>query len=155
MPRIDRPSFAVQVPPPLWALLFLVAGWLSGRLLGLPSVVRAPMIGTMLIVAGIGLSAWGRRTFDRAGTEVMPTSPVNSVLVTHGPFAYTRNPMYLGILIVLAGFALCIGTLTAWAAVVVFFLWVNFVSVPYEEAKMERQYGERFREYTRRVRRWI
>src|SRR5690606_9834392 len=101
------------------------------------------------------LALWGRLTFARNGAEIRPASPVNSVLVTTGPFRFTRNPMYLGLFILMAGLALLIGTLSAYAAAIVFLAWVNFVSIPFEEAKMERQFGEAYRAYKRDVRRWI
>ena len=63
--------------------------------------------------------------------------------------------MYLGILIATAGLSIVVGTAAAYLAPVAFFLFVNFISIPYEEEKMERQFGETYRSYKKRVRRWI
>jgi protein-S-isoprenylcysteine O-methyltransferase Ste14 len=150
-----RPAIWVAVPPPVWALLFLLIGWGVGAALGLPAHYRSYVLGAALAVAGFGLALWGRLTFARAGAEIRPASPVNSALVTTGPFRFTRNPMYLGLLILMIALSLLIGTLAVLVADVVFLLWVNFVSIPFEEEKMGRQFGEDYRAYKRRVRRWL
>lgn len=151
----QRPPLTVVVPPPIWAVLFLTAGWAAGRWLGLEPLVDADILAGALVLAGLSVATWGRLTFARVGTEVVPVSPANRVLVTHGPFAYTRNPMYLGLLLLTGGIAIWIGTATALAAPVAYFFFVNGVSIPFEEAKMERQYTDRFRAYKARVRRWL
>ena len=137
----QRPPLTVVVPPPIWAVLFLTTGWAAGRWLGLEPRVDADILAGALGLAGLSVATWGRLTFARAGTEVLPVSPANRVLVTHGPFAHTRNPMYLGLLLLTGGIAIWIGTITALAAPVVYFVFVNGISIPFEEAKMERQYA--------------
>ena len=152
-----KPPFTVVIPPPLWALLFVLLAWGMSLVAGLGPEPWLDHFGdgALVFIVGFALALWGRLTFARVGTEVRPASPTNSHLVTGGPFAFTRNPMYVGILIGVVGLTLMIGTVTMLAAPVVFFLWVNFVSVPYEEAKMERQFGDTYRAYKSRVRRWI
>lgn len=151
----ERPSILVVVPPPIWALLFFIAAWIAGRAFGLPVRFQYPWIGLAVFFAGLLISASGRFAFARAGTEVVPVSAKNSVLVTTGPFRFTRNPMYLGILVATAGLSLVLGTVAALFFPVVFFLFANFISIPYEEKKMTRQFGDAYRDYKARVRRWI
>lgn len=153
--QLPRPTIFVIIPPPLWAVIFLVMAWLAGEALGLEPVFKSRAVGFAIFLAGFIISASGRYEFARAGTEVIPASSKNSHLVTSGIFRFTRNPMYLGILIATVGIAMTIGTLAAYAAPVVFFLFVNAVSIPYEETKMERQFGEDYRAYKARVRRWL
>lgn len=150
-----RPSILVIIPPPIWALVFVLTAWLGGRALGLEPIFRSTIAGWAVFALGFAVSASGRLAFARAGTEVVPVSAKNSTLVVTGPFRFTRNPMYLGILIGVIGLAVVIGTAPAYLAPVVFFLFVNFISIPYEEEKMERQHGEEYRAYKARVRRWI
>ncbi len=152
---LPKPSILVIIPPPVWALAFVLAAWLVGRVMGLAAPLQFPLIGWAVFAIGFLISASGRRAFARAGTEVIPASKKNSTLVVAGPFKYTRNPMYLGILVATVGLALVIGTIAASAAPVVFFLFVNFISIPYEEDKMERQFGDEYRAYKARIRRWI
>lgn len=152
---LPKPSILVIIPPPVWALAFVLAAWLAGRAAGLAAPLQFPLFGWAVFVVGFLISASGRRAFAKAGTEVIPASKKNSALVIAGPFHYTRNPMYLGILVATAGLALVIGTVAAFAAPIMFFLFVNFISIPYEEDKMERQFGDEYRAYKARVRRWI
>jgi len=152
---LPKPSIWVIIPPPLWALMFILAAWLGGRAIGLEPSFRHVAPGWIIFIFGFLVSASGRLAFARAGTEVVPASKKNSSLVASFPFNLTRNPMYLGILIGMIGLATALGTIAGIIATLVFFLFVNFVSIPYEEAKMEAQFGEDYRAYKSRVRRWI
>ena len=152
---LPKPSVWVIIPPPLWALMFILAAWLGGRAIGLEPFFRHVALGWIIFFFGFLVSASGRFAFARAGTEVVPASKKNSSLVTAFPFNLTRNPMYLGILIGMIGLAIALGTIAGVIAALGFFLFVNFVSIPYEEAKMDAQFGEDFRAYKSRVRRWI
>ena len=78
-----------------------------------------------------------------------------SELVTLGAYLWTRNPMYLGLLTALIGFALYMGTLPFFLAPWVFFLVINGVHIPYEEAVLEKTFGSAYEHYLKRVRRWI
>lgn len=153
--ELPRPSILVVIPPPAWALLFIILAWAAGRALGLPEILQSTIAGWMIFGLGLAMSGAGRREFAKTGTEVLPASKKNSTLVASGPFRFTRNPMYLGILVALAGLALVIGTAAAYFAAAAFFAFANYVSIPYEEAKMEAQFGEAYRAYKTRVRRWI
>jgi len=86
---------------------------------------------------------------------VMPSSPTNAALVAYGPYAFTRNPMYVGMVTITLGVALLVGAPLLFAAPVLLFLLDNFVIIPFEEAKMERQFGDAYRAYKGKVRRWI
>jgi protein-S-isoprenylcysteine O-methyltransferase Ste14 len=122
-------------------------GWQSGPQFG--------AAGAAVIAVGLAFSAWGILTFRGVGTEVQPSSPTNRALVTYGPYAVTRNPMYVGMVTITLGVALLVGAPLLFAAPVLLFLLDNFVIIPFEEAKMERQFGDAFRAYKARVRRWI
>jgi protein-S-isoprenylcysteine O-methyltransferase Ste14 len=147
----------VRIPPPVWAALFLVVAWAAGVLVPLPRPVPLSLwpIEAVLPIAGFGLALWAALTFLRVGTELEPASESNRALVVHGPFRFTRNPMYLGMLIATTGIALLVGAWSMALAPVTFFLWVNFIFIPFEEAKMERQFGGAYLAYKARVRRWL
>lgn len=144
----------VRIPPPVWALIMLIVAYAITRVLGLPVLLRSNAAAFALFVAGFCFALWGERTFVHAGTELMPASQTNSKLVTHGPFRYTRNPMYSGLLLATLAVALYFGTWPFYGAVVLLWLVIQAVFIPFEEAKMERQYGAAFREYKSRTRRW-
>ena len=147
----------LKLPPPVWALFYLLlaaalsyfAGW--PRVPGLPVVPLA--IG--LVVLGAALSVSSVVLFRRAGTELNPTSTTNRKLVISGPFRFTRNPMYLGLVIVTLGIAVWVAAWPMFLAPVATFATANWVHIPFEEAKMRRQFGEAFDAYARTVRRWI
>lgn len=151
----SRPSILLIIPPPGWALLLILTAWGASRFFALPVIFQSTLGGWIVFAAGFAVSALGRLAFARAGTEVVPVSKKNSALVASGPFGVTRNPMYLGILIALLGLAVVLGTVAGFVAALAFFFFVNFISIPYEEEKMERRFGEEFRAYKKRVRRWI
>jgi protein-S-isoprenylcysteine O-methyltransferase Ste14 len=137
----------------VYELLAAAASWLLGwpKLPGLP----LPSLGILLIVLGVIAPVWAIRKFRHEGTEVSPTSPTNRQLVTVGPYRWTRNPMYLGLVVITFGIALWVGSWPMLAAPVAVFATANFVHIPHEEAKMRRQFGAAYDAYVQRVRRWV
>jgi protein-S-isoprenylcysteine O-methyltransferase Ste14 len=101
------------------------------------------------------LPVWALVLFRREGTEVEPTSPTNRKLITSGPYQFTRNPMYLGLVILTLGIAIWVGAWPMFGAPIALFATANWVHIPFEEAKMRRQFGAAYDNYVARVRRWI
>ena len=147
----------VKLPPPVWTLVYLViAGFASMSYAWKASADLAVVpLGVLLIAMGFGFAFWAAGLFRREGTEINPTSPANKTLVVKGPFRYTRNPMYLGLVLASLGVAFCAGSLPMFAVPVLVFATANWVHIPFEEAKMRRQFGAAYDDYTRRVRRWL
>ena len=98
---------------------------------------------------------WAFALFRREDTEINPTSPANRKLVTCGPYQFTRNPMYLGLVALSLGIAVWIGSWPMFMAPFAVFATVNWVHIPFEEAKMRRQFGAAYDDYVARVRRWV
>lgn len=147
----------LKAPPPLWAIALLVATYFLSDLpafAALPSW-RSQVVGVVLMLAGAALPAIAITQFRTANTQVMPTSEKNDALVTTGLYRFTRNPMYVGVVTVSLGAALWFGRPLMFLAPLCVFAITNFVLVPFEEAKMRRQFGDAFDAYCRRVRRWI
>jgi protein-S-isoprenylcysteine O-methyltransferase Ste14 len=117
--------------------------------------MRSLPVAVFLAVAGVALGVWGERTFHAAGTEVRPDSATNKEVVTTGPFRFTRNPMYSGLILIALGIAIYVGTLPFFAVPVLVFLLCNYLFIPFEEAKMRAQHGALYTDYTTHVRRWI
>ena len=149
--------FIVKIPPPIWtfAMLIIAYGLQQTFTLAALPVAQSAIASVFLVAAGLALAFWAERNFAAAGTEIMPASPANKTLVTEGPFRFTRNPMYLGLMTATLGVAVFFGTLAFFAVPALLFLLVNFVFVPFEEAKMARQFGTQYTEYCARVRRWL
>ena len=110
--------------------------------------------GVALVLLGAGVSAAGKRHFRRAGTNVY-TFEQPDLLVTDGIYSVTRNPMYLGLILIVAGAALISGTLAAGLLSAAFILVVRYWYVAYEEGAMHRQFGRPYEEYRRNVGRWL
>jgi len=120
-------------------------GWPFARLvLGLP-----------LVLAGLLLYAWCVWAFGRLGRGTPAPIDPPRVLVSRGPYAWSRNPMYVGVLAVILGQAALFASprLLAYAAAV--FLGFHLFTVLYEEPAHRRRFGAAFDEYCRRVPRWI
>ena len=151
-----NPNWVLKIPPPIWALAMLLAAFGIDRAMeGRAIVFRSSALALLLGLGGFALAAWGRTTFASEGTEIIPTSPSNKRLVTSGPFGFSRNPMYSGLILLTLGIALYVGTLPFYAVPVLLFILCNFAFIPYEEAKMQRQFDAQYTDYLRRVRRWI
>lgn len=159
-PPPGRDTPGVIAPPPLLLALFLAIGlgldWLlPGRLwpLDLPWPVRW-LVGLAPILGGGLLALAAERRFKAAGTDVRPWRP-STALASGGPYRFTRNPMYLGLLLVLTGVALATDGPWLLAQLVPLALVLHFGVVRREEAYLERKFGDAYRDYTRRVRRWL
>jgi len=144
-------------PPPVWALAYVLIAAAIGYLAGWPGVpaLRVVPLGIVLIVLGIASAFSAARLFRREGTELNPTSETNAKLVVSGPFRYTRNPMYLGLVLLTLGIAFWVGAWPMLLAPLATFATANWVHIPFEEAKMRRQFGEAYDVYCRDVRRWV
>jgi len=147
----------LKLPPPVWALSYVVLAAAISWLLGWPKVPGFPLpkLGIALALIPWALPVWAVVVFRRAGTEITPTSPTNRALVVDGPYRYTRNPMYLGLVLVTLGIAVWIGAWPMFLAPIAVFATANWVHIPFEEAKMRRQFGVSYDDYVSRVRRWV
>jgi protein-S-isoprenylcysteine O-methyltransferase Ste14 len=150
---VERPP---RIRPPLVAGLYLLAAWgLEATLTGtrfLDGPVR--WLGAVPIVAGVALIAWALRLFIRKQTTHDPLEAPTALVVT-GPYRVTRNPMYWGLTLILLGIGLLVGTWPFLLPSVAFLLTMNALYVPREEGILERAIGDEYREYRKRVRRWL
>lgn len=143
-----------QPPTYLLAATFLAAA--LHFLLPLQQLLVLPwrLVGLVPLVMGIGLNLVADQIFKKHGTTVKPFEE-SSALVTSGIFGITRNPMYLGMSLILLGIALLMGSATPFAVVVVLSILLDRMFITPEEAMLEKTFGDEFREYRKRVRRWI
>ena len=96
----------------------------------------------------------GKRQFDRAGTTIKPFE-TSSALVTRGVFSFSRNPIYVSMMLGLVGFFVVLGSLAPLVVVPAFFLIIRSGFVAVEEAMLEETFGDAYRDYKSRVRRWL
>lgn len=145
------------IPPPLWALLALGAtyGLSLAPGLGATFPINTRPAGMIVIALSLLLLAAPMIQFWMAKTQLLPNSENNNALVTNGIYALTRNPMYVAMTLFSLGGALWMGRSVMPLAPVLMFAVANWVFIPFEEAKMRRQFGEAFDAYCKRVRRWL
>ncbi len=111
-------------------------------------------LGLITGVAGFLIMMWGWWLFKLNRTAICPIAQT-TCLVTGGIYRVTRNPMYLGICLMLFGLAIYIGALSFYLSASVFFLIINRFFCPYEENKLSDIFGDQYLNYQRSVRRWI
>lgn len=155
---VDNPQLPVLPPVlPLGALvLAIILDWLLPlQLLATPVGVNLQVVvGGFLTVGGIWLAATARRLFEREGTNVIPTQPALKI-VTSGPYRFTRNPMYLGMILVLLGISLIFSL--EWGVILTPVLWLALdrLIVVREEAYLRRKFGPAYEALLTRTRRWL
>jgi protein-S-isoprenylcysteine O-methyltransferase Ste14 len=144
--------------PPLIFLGFLAGATVLETIVPLPIPVAHSLAsyvaGVALAVGGFVIIAMGTRRFAAAGTNIPPTLPTTA-LVVDGIYGRTRNPLYLGTTLIYLGLSVAAGSL--WAiGLLAPLLWViNVGVVAREERYLERKFGDAYRAYKARVRRWI
>ena len=152
----DTDSAGVKVPPPLIYMLGLLVG------VGIEQLVPTPNLPgpVALAAAGVGIAAslyldgGATRNFLRAGTRMEPWKP-SSVLVTTGPYRFTRNPMYVGMACLYLGASLAFGYLWSAALLPVVLLVIDRAVIAREERYLTRRFGEPYLKYREQVRRWL
>jgi protein-S-isoprenylcysteine O-methyltransferase Ste14 len=112
------------------------------------------LLGIVILVLGIAIAVLAEGQFHRAGTSVTPFE-VSTTLVTLGLYRFTRNPMYLGSVLILIGVAIICGTLTPFLAPVLFTILIDRKFIIREEKMLASKFGEVWQEYRAKTRRWI
>lgn len=146
------------IPPPIVALACAAAIWALARYV--PGFdVQVPgqrMAAFALIGLGLLLDASSIAAFLRAKTTISPLSPEKSAqLVETGFYRITRNPMYLGLLLLLAGYALLQGSALTLPVLAFFIAYITHFQIKPEEERLAGLFGEDYQRYRQRVRRWI
>lgn len=148
----------LRVPPVAVALVTIASMWLIS--VAAPScgwhLAYGYLIAVALVSAGGLAGVLGIMAFRRSRTTLNPTKPhTASALVTCGIYRTTRNPMYLGLLLVLSGLAVLLSNAAALAALPLFVVYMNRFQISVEERALVAIFGDEFRNYMQQVRRWI
>ena len=151
-------ALELRVPPPVVMLLCALLMWLlagAAPALGM-HIPGSVVLGVLLATAGAVINVAGVVAFRKAGTTINPLDPqAASQVVASGIFGLTRNPMYLGMLLVLVGWAVYLSNPLALAGPAVFVLYINRFQIGPEERALTAKFGERYTAYRSRVRRWL
>ena len=152
----DRPSISPMVHPPVVALMFIVIAYFLGRFVPVsfstPAVLR--YLGLALTFAGFLLGIGALIEFRKARTTLDPHGSAKQ-LVTSGIYRFTRNPIYLGFLLMVIGLPLNSGLYWGIVLAPLYIFMMNRLIIQHEEAYLERKFGNAYTGYTSRVRRWL
>lgn len=137
--------------PPVWAAAAAVASWVLAR--WAPLVALPPGTGRVFIVAGLGLILWAGIWFWRKRTPIEP-GHVPRALIVEGPYRINRNPIYTGLALILVGWGLSLGALSALLPAIVFPFVITARFIATEEAMLRAAFGAEAERYMAATRRW-
>ena len=156
--QIEEDNAKVKFPPPLIFLGGLLAGLLIGWLFDIPSLdldERTKVaVAILLPVLGFGIGVAGMSVFRRRGTNVEPWR-ASTAIVADGVFRWTRNPMYIGMTLIYCGLAIAFESLAALLVLPLVLIIIRTYVIAREERYLEGKFGDEYRRYKKRVRRWI
>jgi len=145
-----------RIPPPIVTLIFaLLSFWLANYLPKLAFNYQG-LTSLLMILIGLTIIVIGVKTFNNSDTTINPLNPSEaSHLVTEGVFSYTRNPMYLGMVIILLGVSIYNGVYIGIIILPCFVLYLTEFQIKPEEEAMEELFSADYTDYLKRVRRWL
>lgn len=152
----DRPNISKSVHPPIVALLFIVIAYFLGRFVPIPVVVPMVVrnIGFILTFIGFLLGIAAFLEFRKARTSLDPHGSAKQV-VTSGIYRFTRNPIYLGFLLMVIGLPLNSGLIWGLLIAPLYVIVMTRLVIEHEEAYLERKFKDQYTGYRSRVRRWL
>ena len=150
------PKGKLPIKPPYIAALCLLFSWALARIFPNLNIIKYPLtrLGILFIAVGFLLLFWSFYMFRKNKTPIIPGKKP-AFIVIGGPYKLTRNPMYLGVGLVLFGAAVCMGNVLSFLGPIIFFSIINKVFIPFEEELMKSLFGKKYTDYKSKVRRWI
>ena len=148
----------LKIPPLLWVIDAAFCMW--GTSVLFPAFAfelpYSRLIGLCFALLGLSLALYAIHTFRRSSTTVNPLTPEkSSSLVVGGPYRYTRNPMYLGMLFILFGCYIALSNALACIFMITFVLIMTWLQIQPEERALLNIFGSEYEEYRKTVRRWL
>ena len=158
----DTPATAqVIIRPPLAWALAVTAGLALDWLVPLPFLPAdlaagwpVGWLGALVFALALALAIWAIVTMTRAGSNV-PTNRPTTTIVESGPYRFTRNPIYIGMILGQTGLAIGFNSVWILAMLVPFYFVIRYGVIAREEAYLERKFGEVYLAYKSHVRRWL
>jgi protein-S-isoprenylcysteine O-methyltransferase Ste14 len=159
MPDANSDERTVRPPrifPPVYLLAAILGMIALHKLVPRAVILVSPWswLGLVPFVGGLVLGVAAARLFTKHKTTIKP-GDTSTHLLTVVPYGFSRNPIYLGMTLVLVGVAAMLGSLTPWLLVPIFVWLINRNVIPVEEAMMAAVFGAEYQEYRVRVRRWV
>lgn len=154
--KIDSDSPKIKIPPPIIAMTFIVLGLILQQVYALPwlHIPYQTVVAWLVVALGLGIILYCSKLFKRAHTNIEPWK-TTSAIVTTGIYAYSRNPIYTAFVIIAVGAA--IGSNSGWILLlqIPFIVIISSYVIKREEVYLEGKFGDEYRNYKQKVRRWI
>lgn len=150
--------FKLKIPPPVYALTLGILMWLLNQHFPIAHWIHPPWnnIGKVLIAIAVSFDLWSLFLFFRSHTTPNPMKPENAnKLVISGLYKVSRNPMYVGLLVILLGYAIWLGSVTPFLLLPFFVLLITTQQIIPEEEVLEKKFGQEYLNYKAQVRRWL
>ena len=145
-----------KIPPPILALIMIAIIYLSSFIVETFTFSYQTVLSVFIVVIGLACAIPSIRLFTKHKTTISPFTPSETTaLVTVGMYRYSRNPMYLGLVLLNIAATIFFGTWLGVIIVVVFIFLLNLVQIIPEEEALLDIFGEEYVEYQKKVRRWI
>ena len=151
-------ALELKIPPPVYALSLAITMWLLNQYLPLLRFIESPWnnLGIAIIVMAIISDSSSLFLFFKKRTTVNPMKPSNTQgLVTTGLYKITRNPMYVGLLVILFGYGIWLGSLTPFLILPAFYWLITNMQIKPEERVLEEKFGQEYLDYKSKVKRWL
>lgn len=151
-------ALQLKIPPPVYLLVFATLMYIADSQLPLVALITAPYHWLAILPAlmAVMLDGWALWAFRRARTTVNPLHPERATaLVTSGPYRFTRNPMYVGILLLLSAWAVYLGSASPWFFLPLAFVTLTVQQIMPEEKILAQTFADGYRAYQDRVPRWL
>lgn len=142
--------------PPTHFYTYLIIAVVFHFLLPVKQIIFMPYIflGFIPVIAGVILNLWADSLFKKLNTTVKPDQRP-SVLIDYGPFKISRNPMYLGMTLMLIGAGIILGSITSFIGAIFFIAAMEYYFIPEEEKAMQETFGDEYVKYKDKVKRWL
>jgi protein-S-isoprenylcysteine O-methyltransferase Ste14 len=148
----------LKIPPPVYALIIGFFMWLLNQHYPIVHFISSPWnkVGLVMIVLAVSLDLSSLYLFFKKHTTPSPFSPKKSTtLVISGLYKYTRNPMYVGLFIILTGYGVWLGSVAPFFLLPVFYWLITVMQIKPEESILEEKFGQDYLDYKSNVRRWL
>jgi len=151
-------ALELKIPPPVYALSIALLMWLLNENIPVAQLIDSPLnkVGLGIIIIAGTFDFWSLLLFFKKHTTANPMKPENTTgLVITGLYKFSRNPMYVGLLIMLFGFAIWLGSLTPFLLLPVFYGVITVMQIKPEEEILIKKFGKEYQAYKDSVRRWL
>jgi len=145
-----------KIMPPTYFIVLLFSSIGLHFLFPVMRLISLPYnyLGILIIIFGIILNLWTDSLFKKRQTTVKPHEMPN-FFISSGPFRISRHPMYLGMILILLGVAAFLGSLISFVFPIIFVMIIEKLFIPMEEKNLEKEFGDKYIAYKKRVRKWI